>query len=213
MKTTTNALHAPKLRSKEHLIPCCLDGLRGTTIDLPQEAIDDLTAPGSCDSAAEYWSQSKPIADQLDAIGDAAVVLALIETGAWSREDLEADREVTRQRAVWVAAGSAEEPEETDEPAELPRVLAIETTYHGPTNHRGSRISAKLLGRGEGGKATARVFVDRCDDLGIEENHQRAAEVCLHKWLDGFNHPTTGRLEAVAGIERGYLFTASTRSL
>ena len=96
---------------------------------------------------------------------------------------------------------------------ELQRVLAIETTFYGPTNHHGSRIGAKLLGRGERGKPTARVIVGRRDDLDVEENHRAAAEACLRKWLEGFSHPTEGHLVSIAGTERGYVFTASTRTV
>ena len=195
-----------------NLIPCYLDGLRGTMIDMPQEAIDALTAPGSCDAAAAYWAEQ--MADQLDAIGAKAIVEALIETGAWSREELEADPTLTRQRAVWVAAGYAEELEDAPEaPPELPRCLALETRYLGPTNYRGSRVTAKLLGRGERGKAVCRVVLDWCDDLSSEANHQRAAAESLRRWVETFKHPTRGELTSIAGTERGYIFTASTRSI
>lgn len=90
---------------------CWLDGTYGITIDLPDECISDLTAPGDCEKAARYWVAQPEIQAQLDEIGHDAMARALREYGAWSDEEL-TDREWTRLRAIWIAAGCPD----TDEP-------------------------------------------------------------------------------------------------
>lgn len=92
---------------------CCLDGIYGIDIEMPRDAIDDLTAAGDCEGAARYWVDRPEIAAQLEAIGHEAMARALRECGAWTDEEL-ADEEWTRLRAVWVAAGSVIEDEEGD---------------------------------------------------------------------------------------------------
>lgn len=72
---------------------------------------------------------------------------------------------------------------------------AIETRYHGPTNTRGSRISAS---DSDGN----RVSIPYPYELSGEDVHRKAAEALAHKmgWLtDGM------RLEAGA-TKRGYVF-------
>ena len=44
---------------------------------------------------------------------------------------------------------------------------AIETRYHGPTNYRGTRVSARAN--------AGRIFLAWDHSTGIEENHARAA--------------------------------------
>jgi len=83
---------------------CCLDGLRGICISLPEEAVADLTRPGEAEPAARYWAAQPAVAAQLDALGHDLLAAALLECGAWSAEELQ-DAELTRMRAVWVAAG------------------------------------------------------------------------------------------------------------
>lgn len=92
---------------------CCLDGIYGIGIELPQDAIDDLTAAGDCEEAARHWVGRPEIAAQLDAIGHEAMVRALREYGAWTDEEL-VDQEWTRLRAIWVAAGAVIGKEEGD---------------------------------------------------------------------------------------------------
>lgn len=85
----------------------CLDGIYGIEIDLPDECAADLTAGGrDCEPEAREWIQDPRVAAQLDAIGTDAIIRALLETGAWTREELESDPDMTRCRAIWVAAGS-----------------------------------------------------------------------------------------------------------
>ena len=47
----------------------------------------------------------------------------------------------------------------------------IKTKYHGPTNHRGARISAKQASHKNG----KRIFVPYCHASNPVENHKRAA--------------------------------------
>lgn len=84
---------------------CWLDGTYGITIDLPEDCIADLNASGDCEEAARYWVVQPKIASQLDEIGHDAMARALRDCGAWTDEEL-ADREWTRLRAIWVAAGN-----------------------------------------------------------------------------------------------------------
>lgn len=51
---------------------------------------------------------------------------------------------------------------------------AIVTKYHGPTNKRGSRVSATAQ--------AGRIYVEWEDGLGIEANHAAAAEAFARKW-------------------------------
>lgn len=90
---------------------CCLDGTYGITIDLPDECVADLTASGDCEEAARYWVKQPGIAAQLDKIGHDAMARALKAYGAWTDEEL-ADREWTRLRALWTAAGDVISDEE-----------------------------------------------------------------------------------------------------
>lgn len=60
---------------------------------------------------------------------------------------------------------------------------AIITRYHGPTNTRGSRISATAQ--------AGRIYLAHDYSLGIEENHAKAAEAYARKsqwsgeWIGG----------------------------
>lgn len=51
---------------------------------------------------------------------------------------------------------------------------AIVTKYHGPTNTRGSRISATA--------AAGRIFIPYDHALSIQENHAAAARAYATKW-------------------------------
>lgn len=84
-----------------------LDGTYGIALELPDECAADLTAGGrDCEPEAREWIKDPRVAAQLDAIGTDAIVRALLECGAWDRDELESDPDMTRCRAIWVAAGS-----------------------------------------------------------------------------------------------------------
>lgn len=51
---------------------------------------------------------------------------------------------------------------------------AIVTKYHGPTDRRGSRVSATA--------DAGRIFVSWDDSLGIEKNHDNAARLLAEKF-------------------------------
>ena len=51
--------------------------------------------------------------------------------------------------------------------------VVVRTKYHGPTNHRGSRISVT---HAQGGK---RIYVEWDYSLGLAENHCHAVQVYL----------------------------------
>lgn len=94
------------------MVECCLDGIYGVFLYLPEDCVRDLTGPGDVEDAARYWTEQPEIAAQLDAIGHDGLVRALRECGAWDDAGL-ADVEWTRLRALWVASGSPmDEPEE-----------------------------------------------------------------------------------------------------
>lgn len=78
---------------------------------------------------------------------------------------------------------------------------AIETKYHGPTERRGSRISARC--------EAGRITLERDSALGIEENH-RAAAVALLLKLGWHGHWTMG---AVPGLPNGYVVVCYQRHL
>ena len=60
----------------------------------------------------------------------------------------------------------------------IARGFVIRTNFVGPTNHRGSRISARYARDME---TTYRVMVDWKHALTPEQNHQQAAEALLDK--------------------------------
>ncbi|WPH18249.1 hypothetical protein [Variovorax paradoxus] len=78
---------------------------------------------------------------------------------------------------------------------------AITTKYHGPTDTRGSRISAKCLAR--------RISIPYSHDLNPEENHAAAATTLI-KAL-GWTGPGYGDWFQGA-IPGGYVFVASGRA-
>lgn len=55
---------------------------------------------------------------------------------------------------------------------------AIVTKYHGPTNHRGARVTARAQ--------AGRVTIPWSHELDIDENHRKAATVLAFKfgWSD-----------------------------
>lgn len=82
-------------------------------------------------------------------------------------------------------------------------MLAIETRFHGPTNHRGSRITASVTEKSRDGEPQRRITVECDDRLGIEENHRAAIKALINKcgWnsMNGYNDWFMG------GTERGYV--------
>lgn len=72
---------------------------------------------------------------------------------------------------------------------------AIETKYHGPTNTRGSRISAKA--------DPGTIYVPYDHALDIAENHAAAAHAYAHKYgWDKYSDYYGG------GTREGYVFVA-----
>lgn len=71
---------------------------------------------------------------------------------------------------------------------------AITTKFHGPTNHKGARISASC--------EAGRVYVPYDHALGSFENHQQAVFVLVSKlnWLGG------GREWVGGALKIGYVF-------
>lgn len=69
---------------------------------------------------------------------------------------------------------------------------AIRTTYHGPTNYRGARITAVC----DAGKVT----IPYPYELNSEQGHRKAAEALMAKL--GWNEPLTQ-----GGLGKGYVFT------
>ncbi len=86
----------------------CLDGLRGTELLLPLDCITDCAHQGKCDDDVSYWVKQPEIATQLDKIGADKILAALKECGGWSESELADDSE-NRNRALWIAAGSAKD--------------------------------------------------------------------------------------------------------
>lgn len=75
---------------------------------------------------------------------------------------------------------------------------AITTKYHGPTDTKGSRITARLN--------KARVTVTYRHDLGENENHQRAAKILAERvqrgtWIGGVT--STGGVWVMTAAENG----------
>jgi hypothetical protein len=71
---------------------------------------------------------------------------------------------------------------------------AILTKYHGPTNFKGSRISAQA--------DSCRIYLPYDHALNIEENHRAAAHAYADKlgWLSGTpDKPTRQRFELLSG--------------
>jgi len=79
-------------------------------IDLPGEAVSDMTGPGDAFPAAQYW------ADQLDLshIAPDDIAAELSEYGAWDAEELE-DCGENEIRILWIAAGNIYDEERNAE--------------------------------------------------------------------------------------------------
>lgn len=71
---------------------------------------------------------------------------------------------------------------------------AIRTRYHGPTNARGSRISAEA--------DAGRIYVPYDHALSLSGNHEAAAREFANRlgWLSGTpDRPTSTRMELLSG--------------
>lgn len=87
-------------------------------------------------------------------------------------------------------------------------MLAITTRFHGPTNTKGSRITASVTEEARDGQAVRKVTIGCEDALGLEANH-RAAAVALIRKL-GWTSPNYG--DWIAGdTPTGYVFVCDTR--
>lgn len=85
--------------------------------------------------------------------------------------------------------------------------FGIETRYHGPTNTRGSRVSARFTDdRGMGP-----VFIDYDDALDRQAAHEAAAHKLLGRWIADYPYKATGFIHSACGSDRGYIFIAQTR--
>lgn len=84
-------------------------------------------------------------------------------------------------------------------------MLAIETLYHGPTNTRGSRITARVM---ESGKVR-RVTIPYDDGKNTEDAHTAAAIALIQKlgWTQCQGYGPWIRGSSV----RGYVFTCDTK--
>ena len=87
-------------------------------------------------------------------------------------------------------------------------MIAIETKFHGPTNHRGSSASATCCACYSHEPRGNRVSVDWDYELEVEDNHRRAAERHIelhHRHLDtdGALHV---RVDECHTIRAGFVF-------
>lgn len=83
--------------------------------------------------------------------------------------------------------------------------MTIETRFHGPTNHRGARVSARL-------PSGAKITLEWAYELGIVENHDRAAIAIARKALtlaNGQGDVATETIDLVRGESpsgRGWVY-------
>lgn len=89
---------------------------------------------------------------------------------------------------------------------ELSRGLAIETKYLGPTDFKGSRVSARCRRDSE---LTYRAVVSYDHSLGCLEAHYAAALEVLRK-IEGQNDSFSFTLQVAAPTEKGYIFITET---
>ena len=81
----------------------CFDGLRGLEIEMTLDDALSASHQGQCDNDVAALTVQPAISAQLDAIHADTLRLALQESGAWGRGELQDDT-ANRQRAVWLAA-------------------------------------------------------------------------------------------------------------
>jgi len=88
-------------------------------------------------------------------------------------------------------------------------MLAIETRFIGPTNLKGSRISARVMETARPCEPTRRLIVECQDQLGIEANHRAAAKQLIARL--GWDQPNGYGEWVVGATDTGYVFVCDTR--
>ena len=78
--------------------------------------------------------------------------------------------------------------------AELPRGIAVETTYLGPTDHRGPRVKATMVGT----RQTATVGYDH--SLSTDAAHLAAALHLMGQWFEGESLQVIGYTDTAKGF-------------
>lgn len=74
--------------------------------------------------------------------------------------------------------------------------IAIQTRFIGPTNTRGSRYAAWVIGR-----AKKRVVLNADYALGLDDNHKRAALALMDLWTAEVG--TKARVQSAGGSDDG----------
>ncbi len=84
-------------------------------------------------------------------------------------------------------------------------MIAIATTYHGPTDHRGSRIIARCAEA----VPTRKITVDYDDGLNSDGNHKAAAIALIQKlgWTSAQGYGAW----IMGATDRGYVFVCDTK--
>ncbi len=87
-------------------------------------------------------------------------------------------------------------------------MLAIETRFHGPTNFRDSRVSARVMEGARPGSPIRKTTVSWDHGMDSRQNHERAALALIRKlgWTK-----TAGYGDWIIGDTRtGYVFVCNT---
>ena len=87
--------------------------------------------------------------------------------------------------------------------------FGIETRYHGATNYKPSRVSARLTDAKD--REFGPVWVSYDDALDARDAHEKAARKLLNAWVASYPYTAEGRIIAACGSDRGYIFFADTR--
>ena len=88
--------------------------------------------------------------------------------------------------------------------------MTIETRYHGPTNTRGARVSARLIDSSS--MPTHRVSLPWDDALDVAENHDRAARACLDAWAKANKLEREPKEWIRSSTPRGYVYVRNVAS-
>lgn len=92
--------------------------------------------------------------------------------------------------------------------ANIPYGFAIETRYHGPTDYKGARISARLTDWTD--RKFRPIFISYPHELSGRDCHLLAARALIEKWdatrAEGKFRPL--HIIASSGADRGYVFMA-----
>ena len=89
--------------------------------------------------------------------------------------------------------------------------MTIETRYHGPTNTRGARVSARFIDSSN--MPQHRVSLPWDDALDVSENHDLAARACLAKWAKANKLEPSPKNWARGSTPRGYVYVRALESL